>query len=162
MKSVIIYYSHYRNTAYVAERMEETLKTLGEVKTLEIEYEGSSHGFIKRTFFRLFPNFVKLAPIITDLKDFETIVFGVPVWGGRPSAPLTKYLTLINNIQGKKVICFYIYAIEASAKACADYICRLLCKKGNPELINAFILWSHVHNLALLEKSIQETVAKLS
>ena len=162
MKSVIIYYSHYGNTAYVAERLEEALKKSGEVKTLEIEYQGSKHGFIERAFFRLFPGLVKLSPIITDLRSFDTIVFGVPVWGGRPSAPLTKYLTLVDNIPGKKVICFYIYAIEASAQACAGHICQLLRKKGNPELINAFIPWSSVHNLALLEKSVQEIVAKLS
>jgi hypothetical protein len=161
MKSAVIYYSHYGNTAYVADKFEEALKAYGEVKSIVIEYEEENQNLIKRTLYRFFPKFVKLAPVITDLSSFDRILFGVPVWGGRPSAPLVKYLSLVSGIQGKQINCFYIYAIEASSYACSCYVCGLLYKKGATKVIDTFIPWSQAHNPSLLDKAIQESIAKL-
>jgi multimeric flavodoxin WrbA len=121
MKSLIVYYSRYGNTARVADLLGDVLRKRGETNIAEIEYRDTKQNILKRTFFRFFPMFVRLAPIKSDLKDYDLLCMGVPVWGGKPSAPVTKYLLLAKGLVGKKALCFYIYSFKASAEICSEY-----------------------------------------
>jgi menaquinone-dependent protoporphyrinogen IX oxidase len=106
--------------------------------------------------------FVKLAPVKTDLTDYDLLCIGIPVWGGRPSAPVTKYLLLTKNTIGKKAICFYVYGFKESAKRCSKYVKSFLKKKGFSSIENIFIHWDDVGNEASLNQSISEAIIKVS
>ncbi|MCX5700401.1 MAG: hypothetical protein NTZ63_02515 [Candidatus Omnitrophica bacterium] len=156
MKSVLVYYSHYGNTANVASEVQDYLRKLGTVDKLEIEYFSKNKGLLERVFYRLLPNLVNIASIKTDLKEYDLICFGIPVWGGRPSAPIIRYLKLCKNIQNKKIICFYIFGVDASAKICAEYVGKALGKKTHRTIVNVFIPWANVHDDNFIKDSFRE------
>ena len=162
MKSLIVYYSRYGNTARVADVLLDALRTKGEANIAEIEYRESRQNLLQRTFYRFFPMFVKLAPIKSDLREYDLLSVGIPVWGGRPSAPVTKYLLLAKGGVGKKALCFYIYSFKVSAQRCAKYVESLHKRKGFAAVANVFVHWDDVGNEVFLNKEISEAMAKLS
>lgn len=161
MKSLIVYYSRYGNTARVADLISDVLRKRGEANIAEIEYRDKGQNLFKRTFYRFFPMFVRLAPIKSDLKDYDLFCVGIPVWGGRPSAPVAKYLLLAKGLVGKKAVCFYIYSFKASAHSCSEYVESLLKKKGLSAVANVFVHWDDVGNEVFLNKEISEALAKV-
>lgn len=162
MKSLVVYYSRYGNTARVADAVLDALRNKGDVDSAEIEYQDSKQSLISRIFYRFFPVFVKLAPIKFDLKGYDLLCIGIPVWGGRPSAPVTKYLLLTKNAVGKKAICFYVYSFEESAHRCSKYVKSLLKKKGFSAVESVLVHWDDVGNEVFLSKAISEVLAKVS
>lgn len=162
MKSLVVYYSRYGNTARVADVLSDLLRKQGEVNIAEIGYRDGKQNLLKRTFYRFFPMFVRLAPIKSDLKDYNLLCVGIPVWGGRPSAPVTKYLLLVKGGVGKKALCFYIYSFKASAQRCSEYVESLLKRKGFSAVANVFVHWDDVGNEVFLNKEMSEAMAKLA
>ena len=162
MKSLVAYYSRYGNTARVADALIDSLRNKGSADLLQIEYQKRDQNLLNRAFFRFFPMFVKLAPIKSDLKDYDLLCVGIPVWGGRPSAPVTKYLLLTKNVIGKKAVCFYIYGFKESAVRCSKYINSLLKKKGFLRVESVFVHWDNVGNELFLNQAISEALAKIS
>lgn len=161
MKSLVIYYSHYGNTALVSSKVYDALGKKGEADIFELQYQVRPTGLIKRAFFRIFPRLVNLASISVDLNSYDLICFCIPVWGGRPSAPVTKYLYTCASIGRKKVICCYIYGIESSARKCANYVRKVLNKKGSPLIVDMFVPWTELHKVGFLENRINETLEKI-
>jgi hypothetical protein len=157
----VVYYSHYGNTAYVADKFLNALSKKGETDIAQLEYGVSRQSLLKRFFFRLFPSLVDLAPLPFDLKDYEVLCLGIPVWGGRPSAPVAKYLHLCKDLSKKKIICFYIYGIKTSATRCSRYLRKILEKKGHPLIFDVFIAWMDVHNQEFLENIINDAIGRI-
>jgi flavorubredoxin len=162
MKSLVVYYSRYGNTSRVADTVLDLMRKKGEANIVEIEYQNSRQSLLNRAFYRLFPMFVKLAPIKFDLLDYDLICLGIPVWGGRPSAPVTKYLYLTKNAIGKKAICFYIYGFKESAVACSRYVTSLLKKKGFSAVESVYVHWDDVGNEVFLNDAIAGALTSLS
>lgn len=162
MKSIVVYYSHYGNTAYVADKFLNALSKKGKTDIAQLEYRGGRQSLLKRFFFRLFPLWVNLAPLSFNPNDYEILCLGIPVWGGRPSAPITKYLHLCKDLSKKKIICFYIYGIKASVHKCSRYVRKILEKKDHPLIIEVFIAWLDVQNQEFLEKTINDAVDKIA
>lgn len=160
MNSLIVYYAHYGNTAVAAARVLDNMAKYGKADTAEIEYSGYKKSLIQRTFFRLFPNFVRLNNPPLGLLKYYVLCIGIPVWGGRPSAPITKYLTMLKDLRGKKILCFYVYSIEASARKCSRFVENILKKRGNPQVNHILVPWQKVHDNQFLDQLITATVAK--
>jgi menaquinone-dependent protoporphyrinogen IX oxidase len=158
MKSLVVYYSRYGNTARVADAVLERLRKKGEAEIVNIEYKERSQSLIARTFYRFFPMFVRLAPVTFDLKGYDLLCMGIPVWGGKPSAPVTKYLLLTKNAIGKKAVCFYTYGFMASAKKCSRYIEKMLKRKGFSSVISVFVHWDDVGNEVFLNEAIVKAI----
>ncbi len=162
MKSLVAYYSRYGNTARVADALLDALRKVGEANIEEIECLDKRQGLIKHACYKLFPVFIRLAPVKWDLKGYDLLCMGIPVWGGRPSAPVTKYLLLTKNVVGKKAICCYVYGFETSAHQCSQYVESLLKKKGFSSVARIFVHWDDVGNEVFLNKAISDALAKVS
>ena len=160
MKSALVFYSHYGNTAHVAGEFSEALKKIGSVDNYELEYRGGRPNLLMRAWYRLFPAAVKLVQPHLDMEKYDLLCLGIPVWGGRPSTAITKYLFLCKNLRGKKVICFFVYSIEISARRCFNYVRNVLRKKGQPLIIDVFIPWGKVHDKDFLDKEINNAIQK--
>jgi flavodoxin len=76
MKSIVIYYSKSGNTQKVAQAVAAGLKA--EAKRID-EINSS------------------------ELAKYDLVVFGSPVWGGKPAAPLAEFISLMPRLDGKKV-----------------------------------------------------------
>ncbi len=162
MKSLVVYYSRYGNTSRVADAVADVMRKKGEVNINEIKYQNSRQNIINRAFYRFFPMFVRLAPMKFDLKEYDAVCLGIPVWGGRPSAPVTKYIFLTKNAVGKKAICFYIYGFKESATRCARYVQSLLKRKGFSAVENVFVHWDDIGNEVFLADAISKASTNLS
>jgi hypothetical protein len=161
MKSLVIYYSHRGNTAYVARSFFEALQKRGEANIFELKYIGGENLFM-RFAYRFMPSRVQLATVPSDLGKYDVLCLGIPVIGGYPSSAITKYITLCENISGKKIVCCYIYGIEASADHCAAYIEKQFKRRGTPQVINVFVPWYDVLKENFLENIINETLKRVT
>ncbi|MDD5583512.1 MAG: hypothetical protein PHV55_00445 [Candidatus Omnitrophica bacterium] len=161
MKSLVIYYSHRGNTAYVARCFFEAFQKRGEANIFELKYIGGEN-LLMRLLYRFTPSRVQLATVPFDLEDYNVLCLGIPVIGGYPSSAITKYISLCENTSGKKVICCYVYGVEASADHCATYIEKQLKRRGTPEVINVFVPWYDVLKENFLDTMINETFKRIS
>lgn len=162
MKSLVIYYSHYGNTAFVTHKAWAKLSTKGEAEMFEVEYVGMGKNLISRIFYRIFPTLVRMKPVPVDLKSYDVLFLGVPVLGAHPSSVLLKYVKSLKNTVNKKIVCCYVYGMELSAKYCAARLAKVLRKNGNPQITSIFIPWTHVHNESFLEKTLIEPISNLN
>ncbi|MDD4182629.1 MAG: hypothetical protein PHT53_02260 [Candidatus Omnitrophica bacterium] len=160
MKSLLVYYSHYGNTAFVTHKAWVELNKKGEADILEVEYLNGKKNMVKRLFYRFFPSLVRIKPVPSNLSNYDVLFLGVPVLAAHPSSALLKYIKSITNIDNKRIICCYVYGIELSAKHCATNISKILQIKGNPRIINIFIPWVSVHNENFLNKALIEVINK--
>lgn len=161
MKTLVVYYSHLGNTAYVADRFAGALRKKGEVDTIQLGYRSGGIKPLMRLLYRIAPSLVRMEPVVLDLRDYDIICFGISVGAGYPPAVMSKYLRVCKNINKKKIICFFIYAVEESAKRCTKYVNKILQKKGSPIITNVFVPWTKVYNTDYLEKVINEAINKL-
>jgi len=162
VKSLIVYYSHYGNTAFVTHRAWTELSKKGEADIFEVEYIDGKKNIIKRFFYRFFPFFVKIKPVPADLSNYDILFLGIPVLAAHPSSALLKYIKSIQNIDNKRIICCYVFGIELSARHCATNISKILSKAGNPRITNIFIPWNNVHTVNFVDKALIEVISKLS
>jgi hypothetical protein len=143
----------------VANKFFYILSKKRETDIVRLEYAPGSRNLLVRFLYRLMPSFAAIAPIVTDLKDYDVICLGIPVIAGRPSSAITKYISMCENINDKKIICFYVYGVELSAKKCAKYVEGLIRKQGNAAITQIFIPWNKVQNEQFLDKVINEALA---
>ncbi|MDD4955546.1 MAG: hypothetical protein PHP17_05875 [Candidatus Omnitrophica bacterium] len=162
MKSLVVYYSHYGNTAFVTHKAWTELSKKGEADIFEVEYINGKKNIIKRFFYRFFPFFVKIKSIPSDLSAYDVLFLGIPVLAAHPSSALLKYIKSVQSIDNKNIICCYVYGLELSAKHCAAKITKILEKSGHPRIANVFIPWINVHNADLLDKMLLDAINKLS
>jgi len=162
MKSLVVYYSHYGNTAYVADKFSDALRKYGETRVLELEYSGGKKNLATRLLYRLIPSLVKISPIASDLKDYDVLCLGIPVVAGYPPAAVAKYINTCKNLDNKEIICCYVYGIEASAKSCSKFVERVLQRRGSPAIISMGVPWSSVHDEQFLNKAINEAIEKIT
>ncbi|HUV89871.1 MAG TPA: flavodoxin domain-containing protein [Anaerolineae bacterium] len=96
MKIGLIVYSHTGHTLSVARKLKEKLSAAGHVVTLEqIETAGP-----------VSPNATSVElKTVPAIDAYDALVFGSPVWGGVPAAPMMSYLGQITSLAGKKVAC---------------------------------------------------------
>lgn len=102
MKSAIIYYSWTGKTDAVAKVLqqitESDLLRLEEVKPRT----SSPLSFIGACGSALFGGKSKLRPLAADLKDYDTIYLGSPIWAGH-NAPAINAFISNTDLSGKKV-----------------------------------------------------------
>lgn len=108
-KILIAYYSFEGSTKLIAETLSETLKAdIMEVKPVK---EMKSKGFGKYIWGGsqvIMGKKPELAKLTKDIKEYDIILIGTPIWAGTYSPPI-KTLLEGNYIEGKKVAYFYCH-----------------------------------------------------
>lgn len=93
MKSIIVYYSLEGSTKMIAEKLaEKTGADLLEIRSVKKYPTKGPAKFIvggKDAAFKVCPEIVKTG---TDLKQYDAVVFGTPVWDGTIAPPLRSFL----------------------------------------------------------------------
>ncbi len=157
----MIFYSHRGTCAYVARQFFYSLKKEGRAEIFELKYVGT-RGIFTRFLYRFNLSWVRINTVPVDLKDYDALILGISVLGGFPSPALSKYISLLENIAGKRIVCVYVYGIEISAEGCIRYVHRLLQTKGLPQqIIDVEIPWYNVLRKDFLDKQIEEAISKL-
>lgn len=161
MRSLVVYYSHSGNTASVANKIFYALSKKGEADIVRLEYARGSRNLLVRLLYRMMPSLTEIAPVISDLKDYNVLSLGIPVIAGRPSSSIIKYINMCASLTNKQIICSYVYGVKPSAIQCSKFIERLLRKKGQPTIIPLFIPWNKAQDEQFLDKAINGVLTKL-
>jgi hypothetical protein len=146
MKTLVVYYSHYGNTSFAVYYLARLLEKMGEAEILRLEYAKGQRNPALRLIYKIMPAMVELRPVASDLKDHDVLCLGIPVVGGRPSSTISKYISLCKNLEGKTIICCYVYGFESNARRCAAYVDKMLRKKNSGKIIEVFIPWNLSRN----------------
>ncbi len=108
-KVLIIYYSKTGNTERVANQITQRLAAEGKkVEKIRLAEE-KNHSFLGDALRALFKVKGKVKEANLDLKGYDSIFFGTPVWAGSPAPALNKYLEECQGLKGKEVSIFVTY-----------------------------------------------------
>jgi len=128
MKSLVVYYSLTGKTKLVAQAIAETLNaTLVEIeerRPIPIPFVYLSGGFAAIT-----NRGTKINPIDIDLKQYETIFIGSPVWASRPTPAINSFIYQ-TNFEGRSIIPFFTMAGDNAEKALANITAKIERSQG--------------------------------
>jgi len=128
MKSLVVYYSLTGKTRLVAEAIAEALNaTLLEIEERRpvpmpfVYLSGSFAAFTNRG--------SKINPIDVDLKQYERIFVGSPVWAYRPAPAINSFIYK-TNFEGRSVIPFFTMGGDNAEKALANITTKIERRQG--------------------------------
>lgn len=101
MKTLIACYSRAGHTLQVAESLKQ--KMGAEFTRIEpVKPTGGFFGWIREAMAAGPGKTIPIKPCITDVKDYEVIVFACPVFAGTTPGAVNEYLAQLKNYEGKK------------------------------------------------------------
>jgi flavodoxin len=130
MKSVIIYYSYSGNTKKVAVSLLEHLQQKGEVEAIELRPKDESDKFFGQAARAFRRKRADIEPVKTDLRDYDLICLGTPVWAFGPAPAMNTFLDKCLGLEGKEAVLFTTYGSGVGKERCLDYMEDILSKKG--------------------------------
>ncbi|MBO7719056.1 MAG: flavodoxin [Methanosphaera sp.] len=104
MTDIVIYYSRTKNTKKVAEIIARKYNA----ETLEVkdkQRRSGLLGFVKSGYDSIRENDTKIEYDKLDLKDYDTIFIGTPVWASKPTPAIVQFIKE-NEFSGTKCVTF--------------------------------------------------------
>ena len=139
MKSLIVYYSLTGKTRLVSQVIAETLNaTLVEIeerRPIPMPFVYVSGGFaatINRG--------REINPIDVDLKEYETIFIGSPIWNSRP-VPAVNSFIYQTNFEGRSIVPFFTMGGNNAEKALANITAKI--EKNQGKIAGSFAITSY-------------------
>jgi len=139
MKALVVYYSLTGKTKLIsqviAEALNATLVEIKERRPIPIPFVYLVGGFaatINRG--------SKINPIDVDLKQYETIFIGSPIWNSRPTPAVNSFIYQ-TNFEDRSVILFFTMAGDNSEKALANITAKI--EKNQGKVAGSFAITSH-------------------
>jgi len=106
MKSLVVFYSRTGNARFVAQTIAaEVGADIEEV--IDLKKRSGVFGFLRAGADARRGKGTEIAPTQKSPADYDLIIVGTPIWGGRPTPAITTYLKK-NNLSGKKVAVFFV------------------------------------------------------
>ncbi len=160
---VIIYYSWIGNTKVVAEEIQKL--TGYDLVRIE-EKKERQLGHIMSAATSAFLGFKSsIAPVDFTLQKYEKVFIGTPIWGGKTTPAINKFLSK-GDFKGKQVWIFITKADEKVPQKVIDSITRRIEKKGG-KVMDSFSLttkWDPKTNIPTeaedVRTSIQDWIGK--
>ena len=128
MRSLVVYYSLTGKTKLaagaIAEALNATLLEIEERRPVPMPFvylSGSFAAFTNRG--------SKINPIDVDLKQYERIFVGSPVWAYRPAPAINSFIYK-TNFEGRSVIPFFTMGGDDSKKALANMTTKIEKRQG--------------------------------
>ena len=139
MKTLVVYYSLTGKTKLVAQVIAEALNAT----LLEIEERRPipmPFVYLSGSFAALINRGSKINPIDVDLKQYETIFIGSPMWSYRP-APAVNSFIYQTNFEGRSIIPFFTMGGDNSEKALANITAKI--EKSQGKVVGSFAITSY-------------------
>ncbi len=129
MKPLVVYYSLTGKTKMVAQVIAEALNaTLVEIKETKPRKLGFS-VYLLGGFFAVTNRGSKINPISVDVKQYERIFIGSPIWGSRPAPAINSFIYQ-TNFEGRSVIPFFTMGGTTPEKALANITAKIEKRQG--------------------------------
>ena len=133
MNNLVLYYSKTGNTETVAREISKVAN--GELKKLELKKEIS---FMGAAFSAALGLKGKIKSMDFNVKDYDNIFIGTPVWAGKTSTPINTFLSEV-DLAGKNVFVFITQADNKTPNSVYDSIEKRVSAKGGKVINNFFI-----------------------
>lgn len=122
MKTAIVYYSMSENTKYVADKIADGIKTSGEVDILRIEPKKAYPDKGAKKFLwggksAVMGETPELQPYEFNIKKYDRIIFGTPVWASTFVPPLRTFINENPDVKDKKIAVFTCFSGGGADKA---------------------------------------------
>ena len=131
MKTLIVYYSYSGTTEKVVKMYEAELKKTGEVTVQRLKpkeeittFFGQCRAAFARSRAELDSN------IIFDVKNYDLVIIGSPVWAFAPVPAANTYLDKLSGVEGKRAIILITSGSGTGVGKCFRNIRTALEKKG--------------------------------
>ena len=152
MKIGIVVFSNTGHTAKLAKLIAKKLTENNHaVELLPLEIAG-----------RTSPVAVSVALKSTPLIDeFDAVIFGFPVWGGKPPVVMSTYLDRVGSLEGKKAACFatHFFFPAWGGNQSLNMIKGICKSKGADFLGTGSVQWFSLRRNALMNKVAEEISA---
>lgn len=107
MRTAIVYYSMSGNTKYVADKIADGIKDLGEVDIIKIEPKKAFPDKGAKKFFwggksAVMGETPALEPYEFSIEKYDRIIFGTPVWASTFVYPFRTFINENPDIKDKK------------------------------------------------------------
>lgn len=140
MKSLVVYYSLTGKTKLVAQAIAEALNaTLAEITETKPRKLGPLIYLIGG-FAATINRGSKINPLDVDLKQYERIFTGSPIWNSRP-APAVNSFIYQTNFEGRSIIPFFTMYGDNSKKALANITAKIERSQG--KVVGSFAITTY-------------------
>lgn len=114
MKTAVVFYSYSGNTNRIAHMMIDFLKSKDEEAIpIRIRPLKEETNFIMQCRDAFLAKKPELYQTLLDLKDYDRIIIGSPVWAFKPAPSINTYLDKCSSLAGKRAVCFVTYGSGA-------------------------------------------------
>ncbi|MGD9567105.1 MAG: flavodoxin family protein [Sedimentibacter sp.] len=148
MKNLIIYYSRSGNTEEVAKEISKAVK--GELKKIELI---NNISFAWAGFTSLLGLKGKIKSTGINLKDYDNIFIGTPVWAGKSSTPINALLDKM-DFKGKNVFVFVTQADDKTPESVYKSIAERVEEKGG-KVIDCFFIQTNMKKALTSQQAIE-------
>ncbi len=139
MKSLVVYYSLTGKTRLVsqviAEALNATLLEIEERRPIPMPFvylSGSFAAFMNRG--------SKINPVDVDLKQYERIFIGSPIWASRPAPAINSFIYK-TNFEGRSIIPFFTMGGNNAEKALENITAKI--EKSQGKVVGSFAITSY-------------------
>jgi len=140
MKIGIIFYSRTGNTRSIAKLLENKFKEeKADADLVEIEHV-KKPGFFKAGKAAMKQQELPIKNANFDLKKYDFIIAGTPIWAGRPSPYVKTFMNKAENVKGKKGAFFLTGATPIEDREKATSIIRNDLENVGLKTIDALLL----------------------
>jgi len=131
MNTAVIYYSLSGKTDKVAKCIIEILTSRGEhadlIRLRPVKEETSFKRQCRDAFFAKKP---ELIPTTTDLRKYNRIILGTPVWAFKPAPSINTYINMCSSLDAKEAIVFATYGSGVGRNNTLKIMKKMLQTKG--------------------------------
>jgi flavodoxin len=158
MRSAIIYYSFSGNTKKVADILAGHLAQNSEVQVVALKAQDESGNFFSQCLRALRRKQAKIEPVGFDLKGFDLICLGTPVWAFGPAPAINAFLEQCQGLEKKQVVLFTTYGSGTGKGRCIDYMQKALAEKGAKDFKRFSIQQARAGDKEFVLSKIHETM----
>jgi flavodoxin len=137
MKSLVVFYSLTDKTKLVSQAIAEALNAeLVEIEETKLRRRGFL-TYLTGGFSAVTNKGSEIKPTNVDLKQYETIFIGSPVWASRPTPAVNSFI-YTNNFEGKSIVPFFTMGSNNSNKALENIKTKI--EKSQGRVIGSFAI----------------------
>ena len=131
MKFLVVYYSLTGKTKLVArtiaEALNATLVEIQERRPIPLPFV-----YLSGSFAALLNRGREINPVSVDLKQYDRLFIGSPIWASRPAPAINSFIYQ-TNFEGRSVIPFFTMGGNDATKAVANITAKIEKKGGKVE-----------------------------
>ncbi|MFH1622271.1 MAG: NAD(P)H-dependent oxidoreductase [Candidatus Omnitrophota bacterium] len=158
MRFAIIYYSYSGNTKKVAQELKKFLQQQGSVELIELKPKDESNSFLGQCKRAVFKKEAQIEDAQFDLKGYDIICLGTPVWAFGPAPAMNAYVKKCLGAENKTVATFTTYGSGSGNGRCLRIIQEAMRKKGATKFCSFSIQQFKVNNKEFILDQISQVL----